>query len=236
GAHPARRDGHLPAPGARAPADRLADAGRGVQGGAVLPAGRELPSRPDLGRHGDGRGGRQAPARALQEACELRHRRRRDPSGSVRGAEMPVGEGTVRGGVVVTGTEVLTGRITDRNGPWIAERLGELGVEVSHIVCVGDRKPDLEGALRFLTELGVDLIVTSGGLGPTADDLTVEAVAEFAGRELVLDQAMEERIAEILAGFARRLRFDADALRDANRKQAMVPVGATTIDPAGTAP
>ena len=149
---------------------------------------------------------------------------------------MPVGEGTVRGGVVVTGTEVLTGRITDRNGPWIAERLGELGVEVSHIVCVGDRKPDLEGALRFLTELGVDLIVTSGGLGPTADDLTVEAVAEFAGRELVLDQAMEERIAEILAGFARRLRFDAAALREANRKQAMVPAGATTIDPAGTAP
>jgi competence/damage-inducible protein CinA-like protein len=149
---------------------------------------------------------------------------------------MPVGTGTVRGGVVVTGTEVLTGRITDRNGPWIAERLGELGVEVSHIVCVGDRKPDLEGALRFLTELGVDLIVTSGGLGPTADDLTVEAVAEFAGRELVLDQAMEERIAEILAGFARRLRFDAAALREANRKQAMVPAGATTIDPAGTAP
>jgi nicotinamide-nucleotide amidase len=149
---------------------------------------------------------------------------------------MPVGEGSVRGGVVVTGTEVLTGRITDRNGPWIAERLGELGVEVSHIVCVGDRKPDLEGALRFLTELGVDLIVTSGGLGPTADDLTAEAVGDFAGRELVLDEQMEERIAEILAGFARRLRFDAAALRDANRKQAMVPEGATPLDPAGTAP
>jgi nicotinamide-nucleotide amidase len=149
---------------------------------------------------------------------------------------MPVGEGIVRGGVVVTGTEVLTGRITDRNGPWIAERLGELGVEVSHIVCVGDRRPDLEGALRFLTELGVDLIVTSGGLGPTADDLTAEVVADFAGRKLVLDQAMEERIAEILAGFARRLRFDAEALREANRKQAMVPEGATPLDPAGTAP
>jgi nicotinamide-nucleotide amidase len=149
---------------------------------------------------------------------------------------MPVGEGSVRGGVVVTGTEVLTGRITDRNGPWIAERLGELGVEVSHIVCVGDRKPDLEGALRFLTELGVDLIVTSGGLGPTADDLTAEAVGDFAGRELVLDEQMEERIAEILAGFARRLRFDAAALRDANRKQAMVPEGSTPLDPAGTAP
>jgi nicotinamide-nucleotide amidase len=143
---------------------------------------------------------------------------------------------TVRGGVLVTGTEVLTGTITDRNGPWIAERLGELGVEVSHIVCVGDRAPDLRAALRFLADMGVALIVTSGGLGPTADDLTAEIVAEFAGRELVLDEVMEERIAEVLAGFARRLRFDPEALREANRKQALIPEGATPIDPAGTAP
>jgi nicotinamide-nucleotide amidase len=137
---------------------------------------------------------------------------------------------------VVTGTEVLTGTITDRNGPWIAERLGELGVEVSHIVCVGDRAPDLRAALRFLADMGVALIVTSGGLGPTADDLTAEVVGEFAGRELVLDEEMEERIAEILAGFARRFRFDPQALREANRKQALIPEGATPIDPAGTAP
>jgi nicotinamide-nucleotide amidase len=138
--------------------------------------------------------------------------------------------------VVVTGTEVLTARITDRNGPWISERLDELGVEVSHIICVGDRRPDLAAALGFLAREGVSLIVTSGGLGPTADDLTTEVVAGFAGRELVLDQRMEERIAEIIAGFARRMRFDADALREANRKQAMVPSGAAVIDPAGTAP
>jgi nicotinamide-nucleotide amidase len=149
---------------------------------------------------------------------------------------VPVTWETVRGGVVVTGTEVLTGTITDRNGPWIAERLGELGVEVSHIVCVGDRAPDLRAALRFLADMGVALIVTSGGLGPTADDLTAEVVAEFAGRELVLDEVMEERIAEVLAGFARRLRFDPEALREANRKQALIPEGATAIDPAGTAP
>ncbi len=142
----------------------------------------------------------------------------------------------MRAGVVVTGTEVLTARITDRNGPWISERLGELGVEVSHILCVGDRRPDLAAALGFLAAERVGLIVTSGGLGPTADDLTAEVVAGFAGRELVLDERMEERIAEIIAGFARRLRFDADALREANRKQAMVPRGATVIDPAGTAP
>jgi nicotinamide-nucleotide amidase len=144
--------------------------------------------------------------------------------------------GTVRAGVVVTGTEVLTGRISDRNGPWIAERLGELGVEVSHIVCVGDRAGDLRGALAFLAELGLALIVTSGGLGPTADDITAQVVGEFAGRELVLDEEMEQRIADILAGFARRFRFDPEALREANRKQALIPEGATAIDPAGTAP
>jgi nicotinamide-nucleotide amidase len=142
----------------------------------------------------------------------------------------------VRAGIVVTGIEVLTGRITDRNGPWISERLGELGVEVSHILCVGDRVKDLSDALGFLTDSRVDLIVTSGGLGPTADDLTAEVVGGFAGRELELDEEMEERIAAILAGFAQRMRFDAEALREANRKQAMVPRGATTIDPAGTAP
>lgn len=143
---------------------------------------------------------------------------------------------SVRGSIVVTGTEVITGRISDRNGPWISERLEELGVEVAHILTVGDRPDDLEAALRFLGEQGMDLVVTSGGLGPTADDLTAEVVARFAGRRMVLDPEMEQRIADILSTFAKRLRFDAEALRDANRKQAMIPEGATTIDPAGTAP
>ena len=96
-------------------------------------------------------------------------------------------------------------------------------MEVTHILCVGDRAGDLEAALRFLAAQGADLIVTSGGLGPTADDLTAEVVARFAGRELVLDEGMEQKIARILAEFARRLRFDPEALREANRKQAMVP-------------
>ncbi|HEX2435087.1 MAG TPA: competence/damage-inducible protein A [Solirubrobacterales bacterium] len=143
---------------------------------------------------------------------------------------------SVRAGIVVTGTEVLTGRISDRNGPWVSERLEEEGVDVAHIVTVGDRPEDLEAALRFLAGEGMDLVVTSGGLGPTADDLTAEVVGRFAGREMVLDAGMEEKIAAILREFARRLRFDVDALRAANRKQAMVPEGATTIDPAGTAP
>jgi len=142
----------------------------------------------------------------------------------------------VRAGIVVTGTEVLTGRIADLNGPWISERLAELGVEVAHILVVGDRPEDLEAALRFMASEGMDLIVTSGGLGPTADDLTAEVVARFAGRELVLDEEVEEKIAAILRGFARRFNFDEEAVRAANRKQAMVPEGATPLDPVGTAP
>jgi nicotinamide-nucleotide amidase len=142
----------------------------------------------------------------------------------------------VRAGIVVTGTEVLTGRISDANGPWVSERLAELGVEVAHILVVADRPDDLEAALRFLAAEGMDLIVTSGGLGPTADDLTGEVVGRFAGRELVLDEAVEAKIAEILRGFARRFDFDEEAVMAANRKQAMVPEGAIALDPVGTAP
>jgi nicotinamide-nucleotide amidase len=146
------------------------------------------------------------------------------------------GAAPVRAGIVVTGTEVLTGRIADRNGPWISERLAELGVEVAHILVVGDRPADLESALRFMAAERMDLIVTSGGLGPTADDLTAEIVARFAGRDLVLDEEVEEKIAEILRGFARRFRFDEEAVRAANRKQAMIPAGSEPLDPVGTAP
>ncbi len=144
----------------------------------------------------------------------------------------------IRAGIVVTGTEVLTGRIVDSNGPWVSERLAEHGVEVAHIVVVADRPDDLEAALRFLAGEGMDLIVTTGGLGPTADDLTGEVVARFAGRELLLDEAVEEKIAEILRVFARRggFDFDEEAVMAANRKQAMVPEGAIALDPIGTAP
>src|SRR4051794_5584427 len=143
---------------------------------------------------------------------------------------------SVRAGIAVTGTELLSGRVSDRNGPWLAERLGELGVEVADIVTVGDRREDLTSALGFLAAQEADLIVTSGGLGPTAGDITAQGVAGFAGRELILDEEMERKIEGIVARFARTMRFDPDALRDANRKQAMVPEGAVAIDPAGTAP
>ena len=144
---------------------------------------------------------------------------------------------SARAGIVVTGTEVLTGRVTDRNGPWIADRLLELGVELAHITICGDRPDDIEAQLRFLSAEGVDLIVTSGGLGPTADDLTVATVARFCGLDLVVDQAMEAKIAAIVGTWmARFTDVDVEAVRTANRKQATVPDGATVLDPVGTAP
>jgi nicotinamide-nucleotide amidase len=144
---------------------------------------------------------------------------------------------SARAGIVVTGTEVLTGRVRDRNGPWLSDRLLELGVELAHITICGDRPQDIEAQLRFMADQGMDLIVTSGGLGPTADDMTVEVVARFRGLELVLDEALEDRIAEILRPLMKRFRYwDPDAVRAANRKQALVPEGAIVIDPVGTAP
>jgi nicotinamide-nucleotide amidase len=144
---------------------------------------------------------------------------------------------SARAGIVVTGTEVLTGRVRDRNGPWISDRLAELGVDLAHITICGDRPEDIEAQLRFMTDQGVDLIVTSGGLGPTADDMTIEVVAGFAGRPLFLDERLEERIADILRPLMKRFRhLDFDAVRAANRKQALVPEGAEVIYPAGTAP
>jgi nicotinamide-nucleotide amidase len=144
---------------------------------------------------------------------------------------------SARAGVVVTGTEVLTGRVRDRNGPWLSDRLREIGVDLAHITICGDRPEDMEAQLRFMTEQDVDVIFTSGGLGPTADDLTLEMVARFTGRELSLDEALSERIAAIVAPLMKRWpNVDPEAVRAANRKQAQVPEGATVIEPAGTAP
>jgi nicotinamide-nucleotide amidase len=142
-----------------------------------------------------------------------------------------------RAGIVVTGTEVLTGRVADRNGPWLADRLEELGVDLAYTTIVGDRREDMLAALRFMAARGMALVLTSGGLGPTADDLTAEVVGEFQGRAMVLDDALEERIAEILRPLAKRWpNLDMEAIRASNRKQAVIPEGASILEPVGTAP
>lgn len=140
-----------------------------------------------------------------------------------------------RAAIVVTGSELLTGTIADRNGPWLARQLTDRGFQVGQLVVVGDRPADLLDALDHVANCA--LVLTSGGLGPTADDLTVECVARFAGVELVLDQTLVARISAIVARWARNRGTAVDAALEAGiRKQAMVPVGALALDPVGTAP
>ncbi len=143
----------------------------------------------------------------------------------------------VRAGIVVTGTEVLSGLVRDANGPWLSERLRSSGVDVAHVVVVGDRPGDLRAALSFLASEGMDLVVTSGGLGPTADDLTADVVASFSGRPMAVDVGLEERIWDIVAGMRDRWRdVSEEGMRAGARKQALVPEGAEVLEPVGTAP
>ena len=147
-----------------------------------------------------------------------------------------VGRVAVRAGIVVTGTEVLTGRVSDRNGPWVAEELRRLGVDVGAVVVVGDRPEDLRDALRFLA--GEDLVITTGGLGPTADDLTAQVVGHVQGRPSAVEPELEREIAGIVEGLmdGRGWRADPEATAAGVRKQALVPDGATVLPPVGTAP
>ena len=136
--------------------------------------------------------------------------------------------------VLVTGQELLLGLVADANTRFLARELDRLGIELRRVSIVGDAQGEIAAGLRELA--GHDLVITSGGLGPTHDDRTVEAVAEAADAELVLDEELLVAIAGITAEYARRRGADPALNRDGDRKQALVPRGATVIPPAGTAP
>lgn len=142
----------------------------------------------------------------------------------------------IRAGILVTGTEVLSGAVADRNGPWLSRELYARRVEVAEILIVGDRPSDIQEGLSLMEGQGLQLIVTSGGLGPTADDLTVETVARHLGLELFTDTALEDRIEQIVAPLRQRRGVDEQALQAGNSKQATVPMGAGILEPVGTAP
>ena len=132
---------------------------------------------------------------------------------------------SVRAGIVVTGTEVLSGIIRDAQRPVAVGAAARARRRRSRTsIVVGDRPEDLRARAGLPRREGIDLIITSGGLGPTADDLTAEVVAEFGGREMVLDEALEERIWAIVERLRARWRgVDEEAMRAGTRKQALVP-------------
>jgi nicotinamide-nucleotide amidase len=135
----------------------------------------------------------------------------------------------IRVAILSTGDELTTGRIVDTNSSWIADKLFEIGIEVVAVLTVGDHRDRIAAAWRRGLELA-DVVVSTGGIGPTADDLTSEVVADVVGVPLVEDAASSARIRQLFAAFGREMPLN-------NLKQALFPRGATIIPNAlGTAP
>jgi nicotinamide-nucleotide amidase len=131
--------------------------------------------------------------------------------------------------ILATGDELLTGQVVDTNSAWLMDRLWDLGLMVRRKTLVGDDRQDLADALRETTARA-DVVVVSGGLGPTEDDLTTEVVAAAMGVPLEVHEPSLETIRELFRKFGR-------IMTPNNEKQARFPRGATVIpNPLGTAP
>lgn len=131
--------------------------------------------------------------------------------------------------IVVVGTELLLGEILDSNSKYLAGILNECGIDLYYISTVGDNRQRLSSVLTTALDRA-DLVITTGGLGPTMDDVTKEVVADIFGEELILH---EESLAKIEQFFAKRHRV----MSQNNTKQAMVPESAVVVpNPTGTAP
>ncbi|HLA43439.1 MAG TPA: CinA family nicotinamide mononucleotide deamidase-related protein [Aggregatilineales bacterium] len=131
--------------------------------------------------------------------------------------------------IVSIGTELLLGEITDTNATWIARQLRDNGINMYYITAIGDNQERITKALRLGLERS-DLIITTGGLGPTRDDVTRESVAAATDRELVFHQELLDIIAERFSKFGVQM-------TENNRQQAYVPADAVIFEnPVGTAP
>ncbi len=131
--------------------------------------------------------------------------------------------------IISTGDELTTGRTTDTNAGFIADRLLALGVDVVAVLTVGDRPERLRWAWTEALRLA-HLVIATGGLGPTADDLTTETIAALFDRPLVTDPEVAERIRQLFKLFNR-------PMPENNLKQAAFPRGAVIVpNPLGTAP
>jgi nicotinamide-nucleotide amidase len=141
---------------------------------------------------------------------------------------------TPRAAVLVTGSELVRGGRVDENGPYLARELSSRGVEPERISIIGDRPEQLEAALHDALQL--DLVVTSGGLGPTHDDRTIELLARAADLELHVDKELEREIEGVVRGLAERFRRPFEEFQSGVRKQATLPAGGVSLGLAGTAP
>jgi nicotinamide-nucleotide amidase len=131
--------------------------------------------------------------------------------------------------IISIGTEILLGEITDTNSVYIARQLRDIGVNVYYMTSVGDNRGRIADSIRLA--LGrANVVITCGGLGPTVDDMTRQAVADATERGLVFQQALLDQISARFKSFKAQM-------TDNNRRQAFIPADATVIEnPVGTAP
>ena len=135
----------------------------------------------------------------------------------------------MRAEIVTTGTELLLGQIDDTNATYLARQLRDLGIDLYFRTTVGDNEVRIAQALEQAL-LRADLVITTGGLGPTVDDVTREAVARATGRPLALHPELLAQIEAFFARFGSRM-------GDNNRRQAYLPEGCIPVEnPVGTAP
>lgn len=138
--------------------------------------------------------------------------------------------------ILVTGEEILQGRVQERNAGYLSRDLESRGIPPQRVLVVGDAMPVIRDGLRHLLADGPDLVLVSGGLGPTHDDRTMESVAAALHLPLVLDPHALDLVVRSRAGIRALERIGGDARRMVEEKQAMLPAGAEVIPPAGTAP
>jgi nicotinamide-nucleotide amidase len=139
-----------------------------------------------------------------------------------------------RAAIIASGSELVRGDRQDRNGPYLAGALLDLGIEPAQIRLVGDGEADLEQAIR--EGMAFDLLCISGGLGPTHDDRTIELLARAAGVELVVDDRLVDHIGAMSRRIAERLKRPYADFEPGVIKQASLPAGSVAVDPVGTAP
>lgn len=139
--------------------------------------------------------------------------------------------------IIAIGREILRGRIQDVNSWTLARRLTGLGVRILRIVCCDDDLVAIVREVHRAQEDGATLIVTTGGLGPTDDDLTLAALAEATGRPLVLDEEARRLVASRYAELHQAGAVDDSGMTPTREKMARIPQDARALpNPVGAAP
>lgn len=134
----------------------------------------------------------------------------------------------MKAAILTIGDEILNGQTVDTNASWIAQRLNEIGIDVSIKLSVSDQHEEIIHGLQVTTD-HADIVLTTGGLGPTKDDITKVALADFLGTDVVFSQPLYDHICAYFAGRGREV-------LPAHRAQSVVPDGADLLDnPRGTA-